>query len=77
MEGNTASGMWTETYEDGEKRGNRSGTVKVSISGNSLSFDVEEDTPSFTYKSDGRAVPPGASSMAKGAKWHGSLYKKN
>ena len=66
--GNTVSGNWTAQHEDDTKTGTRKGTFTATLSGNTLSGQLVEDTPSWNYK-PGYNAGNVQSSMQKGAVW--------
>jgi len=49
MEGNKATGTWNVQHRDDTKTGSRSGTFTLSLSGNTITGELKEDTPSWNY----------------------------
>jgi hypothetical protein len=63
--GNTAQCTWTGDYrDDPDKTADRSGTLTVTLNGDTLTGAYEEAEPKFHWK-----VAPYASAMRKGANW--------
>jgi beta-lactam-binding protein with PASTA domain len=68
VEGNTAKCNWTAAHEDETKSGTRSGTVQVTLDGNSITGSYTENEPVFSYK-PGYSAASVVSSMHQGATW--------
>jgi len=69
VQANTAKCKWTGTYEgDPAKSGTRSGTLTVTLDGNTLTGRYDEDTPNFK-RPDGKPFDSSYSSIHKGAEW--------
>jgi len=76
MEGNKVTGTWQVQHQDDTKTGARKGTFTLSLSGDTISGQLVEDTPSWNYK-PGYSSDNVNSSMKKGAVWPVSVSRKN
>lgn len=75
VNGNTASGTWKAQHQDNTKSGSRSGTFTITINGNTITGQLLEDTPKWSYKA-GYSAANVSSSMVKGATWGISITRK-
>jgi len=73
--GNKVTGKWSVQHEDDTKTGARSGTFTATLSGNTLSGQFLEDTPTWSYK-PGYSAANITSSMHKGAVWPFTFTRK-
>jgi hypothetical protein len=67
--GNTLECDYTAHHDDATKSGSRSGKVKVSLSGDTITGTFYEDTPQWSYK-PGYSAANVNSAMFKGAEFH-------
>ena len=74
VEGNTATGSWTDEYKDADKSAKRNGSLVATLSGNTLTYDYKENEPAFTWNA---GVTPYTSTIRKDATWQGVLTRKN
>jgi len=75
MEGNKATGTWNVQHRGDTKTGSRSGTFTLSLSGNTITRELKQDTPSWNYK-PGFSAANVNSSIKKGAEWSIYVVKK-
>jgi hypothetical protein len=66
--GNTAECDYTGTHDDATKSGTRRGKLKVSLSGDTMTGTLYEDTPQWSYK-PGYSAANVSSAMYKGAEF--------
>jgi hypothetical protein len=75
VEGNTAKCDWTAQHDDPTKSGTRSGTVQVTLDGNTITGAYYEHEPNFNYK-EGYSAATVSSSMHEGATWSINATRK-
>ncbi len=75
VEGNKATGTWTVQHQDDTKTGSRSGIFTLSLSGNTITGELKEDTPNWSYKA-GYSAANVNSSMHKGSVWAINISRK-
>jgi hypothetical protein len=75
VEGNTAQCNWTVSHQDDTKTGTRRGTLKATLSSDTITGSYFEDTPQWNYK-PGYNASNVTSSMHKGAVWPISLKRQ-
>lgn len=78
VNGNTVTGDWTAEHDDTHKTGKRKGTFTATLSGNTLSGQLLEDTPPEKWKwKPSYNGGEYQSKMVKGAVWAFSVTRKN
>jgi hypothetical protein len=75
MEGNKATGTWNVQHEDDTKTGSRSGTFTLTLNGNTITGQLVENTPTWSYK-PGYSAANVFSSMHKGSVWAINITRK-